>query len=183
MDLIKASAELSEEVVFFLKKAGLSARVGKSQGVSYPVAKEGKWNACLLWDHASGWSCPGYSKLGGPHWHWFLTPSMEFTGYSYATGVSLRAFQEPRNPGLLSAVIRFVLSDPCRLPHAASTPEFQCPDCLGDWDIAQQEFGVIGKFLTPLKKLSVSPGSVDPDGWDPKAIEIAFGNTPIDKLR
>ena len=181
-ELIEASTDLSSEVVALLKKAGHNAKVGKSGGLSYPSAKEGVWSACLLWDFGSGWSCPGYKKFGGPHWHWFLTTNMEFTGRSYATGISLRAMQDPSNPGLLSSIIRFVLSDPCRLPMAASTPDFKCPDCLGEWDEVQIEPSVFGKFRSELKPLLVSPGSVDPEGWDSKAIEIAFGNKPLESF-
>jgi hypothetical protein len=71
-------------------------------------------------------------------------------------------------------VMRFVLSDPCRVPHAARTPNFLCPDCGGDWDLPQEEPGVFGKFMSPLVALTVTEGSVDPEGWDPVALGMAF---------
>lgn len=165
---------LADDAVKRLKDLGLQARVGVQNGLPYPSLREGAWTIAMLWDDAKGWSCPGYSQFPGPHWHWFLSSNLENFGVSYATGISKPLLLEPDNSALLSYVMRFVLTDPCRIPFAASTPNFQCPDCAGDWDIAQNEPGVFGKFLSPLVKLEVTPGSIDPEGWDPGTLSMAF---------
>ena len=165
---------VSQETVDLLNSLGYKAKVGTQQGLSYPAVREGAWTLALLWDDGKGWSCPGYSKFPGPHWHWFLSSNLENFGVSYATGISLRLVVDPFNPQLISFVMRFVLSDPCRVPHAGRTPNFLCPDCGGDWDLPQQEPGVFGKFMSPLVTLSVTEGSVDPEGWDPVALNMAF---------
>jgi len=166
--------QVAEETVNLLNNVGYEARVGSQQGLSYPSVREGAWTLAMLWDDGKGWSCPGYLKFPGPHWHWFLTPNLENFGVSYATGISLRLLVDPFNANLISFIMRFVLSDPCRVPHAGRTPNFLCPDCAGDWEISQAEPGVTGKFLTPLVALKVTEGSVDPEGWDAVALNMAF---------
>jgi len=167
---------ISEGVVNLLNELGLDARVGKSQGVPYPSVREGAWSVYLMWDHGAGWTCQAYERIG-PHWHWFISSNIENFGSSYASGFSAALLSQPNNWELMSYMIRFILIDPCRIPYAFSTPEFKCPECSGDWGIAQKEEGVFGKFATPLIPLMTTPGSFDPDDWNLESVKIAFGPT------
>lgn len=174
-DQKKAFKDLSTTVVESLKSLDYDARVGQASGIAYPAIRYGAWTIALQWDDGLGWACNTFEKIGGPHWHWFLTSKMDNFGVSYATGISLRLFWDPANPKLIEYVMRYVCYDPCRLPYALCTPEFICPSCSGDWDNPQDEPGVIGKFMSPLIRLEPDSAIETMEDWNQDEVMLVFG--------
>lgn len=167
--------DLSNVVVDALISNAFRARVGHSGGLAYPSIRYGAWTIAMMWDDGFGWSCYDYEKIGGPHWHWFLSSNLDNFGRAYATGVSLRLFAEPGNPKLIEFVMRYVCHDPCRLPYALCTPNFVCPSCSGDWNRPQYESEVMGKFSTPLVKLEPDSANEPSEEWNHEDMMLIFG--------
>ena len=164
----------AEKTVNNLIEVGLNAKVGSKNGLAYPSVRMGKWTLALQWDDGFGWSCPAYEIKKNPHWHWFLTPNLENFKVSYATGMSAKLFAFPHNSVYISGVMRFVAGDPCRIPYSHCTPKFMCPECSDSWDITQNDESVFGRFMSPLKKMEVTPNSTALEGWDTNAVSIVF---------
>ena len=129
-------------------------RVGKYYGLPFIELKRGVWNVQLKYHDAARWviqrrnenpKLPPYSeaeiedirfKNETPHWKWLVTPVGGDGKPEEALG-RVPELTVDSDPLIISQVVRFIADDPCLVPNGKATTGFVCPECKGDWKVAQ----------------------------------------------
>ncbi len=129
-------------------------KVGKSAGSHYPMIKRKLWSIAIRWNEQSlNWAGtdlklsdfdkPMENRMGvvqssvPPQWRWACANNLELFAVEYITG-TIPGLEHDADPMIMSAALRFIAEDPCKVPGALATAGFICPGCTNSWDVAQR---------------------------------------------